>query len=124
MRERVRKLVRVRACVTATACRYIELGKALRNYENDKHAAWRSMSEDLALELLKLPVLRVDDAGDMLVNFPPGLLELIREAKCLDKMGFSVGETVMNIALREQQYITLQVTSCTKLGMNREGNGH
>ena len=53
-------------------------------------------------------MLRYDDKGDIVVNFPPGLLELIREAKCLDKLGFTVGEMVMNIALREQQYITLQ----------------
>jgi len=90
-----------------TIRKYIELGKALRNYENDRHAVWRAKSEPEAIELLKMPVLRIDDGGDIAVNFPGGLLELMREAKCLDKMGFSVGETVLNIALREQQYILL-----------------
>ena len=90
-----------------TIRKYIELGKALRNYENDQHAAWRDKSEQEAIELLKMPVLRIDPDGEVAVNFPAGLLELMREAKCLDKMGFSIGKTVLNIALREQQYIML-----------------
>ena len=93
-----------------------------------------------------MPILRLDDTGEITVNFPAGLLALMREAKCLDKvidrggsgcgdgemvafcsvcwciamlscganlfrgagqMGFSVGQTVLNIALREHQYIML-----------------
>ena len=90
-----------------TVKKYVELGKSLRRYENDLHANWRTRSEQQALELLKQPVLCIDNAGNICVNFPPELLELMRETKCLDKMGFSVGETVLNIALREQQYIML-----------------
>jgi len=88
-----------------TIRKYIELGKGLRNYENDLHAVWLNKSEDDAIVLLKMPVLRIDEDGEVSVNFPAALLELMREAKCLDKMGFSIGKTVLNIALREQQYI-------------------
>ena len=36
---------------------------------------------------------------EMCVNFPPELNELIDEVKILDRLGFSVGETALNVAL-------------------------
>ncbi|EKX52600.1 hypothetical protein GUITHDRAFT_157080 [Guillardia theta CCMP2712] len=91
----------------ATIRQYIDLGKTLRNYENELHSNWKAKSEAEANELLRCLILRKDEDGEMQVNFPNELLTLMREAKCLDKMGYSVGETVMNIALREAKYLQL-----------------
>eukprot|EP00702_Spironucleus_salmonicida_P008256 EST49547.1 Dynein heavy chain [Spironucleus salmonicida] len=41
---------------------------------------------------------------EMCVNFPPELNELIDEVKILDRLGFSVGETALNVALQKQKY--------------------
>ena len=40
----------------------------------------------------------------MCVNFPSELNELIDEVKILDRLGFSVGETALNVALQKQKY--------------------
>ena len=39
-----------------TIRKYIDLGKALRNYENEQHAGWLRTSEQEAVDLLKMPV--------------------------------------------------------------------
>ena len=36
---------------------------------------------------------------EICVNFPPQLNELIDEVKILDRLGFDVGETALNVAL-------------------------
>jgi hypothetical protein len=42
-------------------------------------------------------------AERLAINFEPALLRLIREAKYLDQLGFSVPEVVVNTALQERR---------------------
>lgn len=39
----------------------------------------------------------------VVVNFPPGLLQLMREAKYLDQLGCAVPQLAVNLALQEGQ---------------------
>ena len=41
---------------------------------------------------------------EICVNFPTQLNELIDEVKILDRLGFDVGETALNVALQKQKY--------------------
>ena len=41
--------------------------------------------------------------GRVVVNFPPALLRLMREAKYLDQLGFAVPQLAVNLALQEGQ---------------------
>ncbi|CAL6054637.1 Dynein_heavy chain [Hexamita inflata] len=41
---------------------------------------------------------------EMCVNFPTSLNKLIDEVKILDRLGFDVGETALNVALQKQKY--------------------
>ena len=58
------------------------------------------------MECLKQPILRFDeeDKGKIVVNFDPQLVVLIRESKYLDRMGFAVPETALNVTLQEDKY--------------------
>ncbi len=91
----------------ATTRQYIELGKTLRNFEQGLHAEWKAQTEAEATELLKQPVLKETEDGQIVINFPEKLLQAMREAKCLDKMGYSVGETALIVALQENKYLQL-----------------
>ena len=41
------------------------------------------------------------------VNFSPKLTMLIRESKYLDRMGFEIPETALNVTLQESKYVGL-----------------
>ena len=41
---------------------------------------------------------------EITVNFPQKLNELIDEVKILDRLGYDVGETALNVALQKQKY--------------------
>ena len=48
------------------------------------------------MECLKQPIFRAEDDGKIVVNFDKELVVLIRESKCLDRMGF-VAETALGM---------------------------
>jgi dynein heavy chain len=43
----------------------------------------------------------------IVVNFAPELKEMIRETKYLDRMGLSIPEVALNVALQEKKYYNL-----------------
>ena len=113
--------------------KYILLCKKLeRDYENIKFEQWKNQNTEKAIKLLKNMVLinkldkkklkpkkglNVDDEQhirnsrkqdvdrDYIVNFSPELKVIIREAQYLDKIGKDVPQTIINIALQENNYI-------------------
>lgn len=55
-------------------------------------------------EAIKLPPGTIAAGGKIVVNFDPELTTLIRESKYLDRMGFPVPETALNVTLQEDKY--------------------
>ncbi len=48
--------------------------------------------------------LKLSPAGRVEVNFHSDLVQIIRETRYLDRMGFSIPEIALNIALQEAKY--------------------
>ncbi|KAI8814786.1 dynein heavy chain and region D6 of dynein motor-domain-containing protein [Cladochytrium replicatum] len=117
----------------AVTRKYLTVAKSMREFEDQLYTTWCSSVEYNSLNLLKTHILvrefvqanpstqaagviattgfggtsvgRVPNVVERLqVNFKPELKELIKETKYLDKMGFSVPEASMNVALQEEKY--------------------
>ena len=92
------------------------MSKAIRHYEQGKFEEWRETVNAKAMSLLKQPIFKAvkdgvevpperrDGTETTLVNFDAELSMLIRESKYLDRMGFAVPETALNVTLQEDKY--------------------
>ena len=85
---------------------YISFAKAVMHYENELFQKWSESVEASAMHNLKQTILRKDADGSVYVNFHPDLRRLISETRYLDRMGFTIPETALNIALQEEKYHT------------------
>lgn len=83
---------------------YVALGKSMREFENRLYKAWVATIDPLALSLLKRPILKSPESGKLVVNFGQELVQLIRETKYLDRLGFTVPEVALNVALQEEKF--------------------
>ena len=96
---------------------FVTVSKAIRHYEQGKFEEWRETVNAKAMSLLKQPIFksvskdgaevppeRRDGTETTLVNFDSELTTLIRESKYLDRMGFAVPETALNVTLQEDKY--------------------
>lgn len=93
-------------------------------YEKSRFAAWDATVDAAVTAGLQQPLLchqpaapGVDSSshpgsgqagsdgsgGAVAINFPPALLRLMREAKYLDQMGYTVPQLAVNLALQEGQ---------------------
>ena len=85
--------------------KFITVSKAIRRYEKGKFDEWKETVNKRAMECLKQPIFRTDEkSGAIVVNFDEALVVLIRESKYLDRMGFAVPETALNVTLQEDKY--------------------
>eukprot|EP00976_Prorocentrum_cordatum_P038943 792420-Prorocentrum_minimum.AAC.1 len=53
---------------------------------------------------LKQAIVRKEPGGMIVVNFHEDLTRLIRETRYLDRMGFVIPETALNVTLQEEKY--------------------
>ena len=95
---------------------FVSVSKAIRHYEQGKFEEWRETVNAKAMSLLKQPIFKAvkggaevpperrDGTETTLVNFDSELTTLIRESKYLDRMGFAVPETALNVTLQEDKY--------------------
>ena len=95
---------------------FVAVSKAIRHYEQGKFEEWRETVNAKAMSLLKQPIFKAvkdgvevpperrDGTETTLVNFDAELSILIRESKYLDRMGFAVPETALNVTLQEDKY--------------------
>lgn len=56
------------------------------------------------MEHLKQPIIQRDADGAISANFHPDLTRLIRETRYLDRMGFTIPDTALNVTLQEEKY--------------------
>ena len=83
---------------------FLSFAKSLMHYENDLFQKWSESVETTAMHNLKQPILSRGEDGSVFVNFHPDLHRLISETRYLDRMGFTVPETALNITLQEEKY--------------------
>ncbi|CAE7456979.1 ODA2 [Symbiodinium sp. CCMP2592] len=105
---------------------YNKMAKTLVEFEIVWHQAWVSSIETTkaglnATLLTKLP----EDQKSYYVNFDPEILQLIRETKCLDRMGHvEIPESARMLLLQEENFRNrIGTTELHALGMANEPNG-
>jgi dynein heavy chain, axonemal len=83
---------------------YVTVGRMVREFENGLFEGWKLRVEDAVVLHMKNPILR-EENKKIVVNFSKDLQAVIREAKYLDRMGLTVPENALNVALQEEKYI-------------------
>ena len=84
--------------------KYVALAKEMKVYEDEKFDIWQKYACNIVGDLLKEPVLCVDENTDQIeVNFKPALALIVKEAKYLDKAGFRLPEAILNITLQDRK---------------------
>eukprot|EP00210_Caulerpa_lentillifera_P005286 g5050.t1 len=85
--------------------KYMSFARMVLLYEKKKLKNWQTTSDGICLESLKLPILKKEqERGAVEVNFPSKMNTLIKEASCLDKMGFELSEITLNVALQSHKF--------------------
>ena len=84
--------------------KYIELARAMMNYEREHFTTWADAVDLNTMAHLKQPIIRRAADGTVEVNFHTDLTRLIRETRYLDRMGFHIPETALNVSLQEDKY--------------------
>lgn len=104
----------------AVTRKYLTVGKSMREYEEQLYIHWCQNVEQTSLQHLKSHILQGASSGfiaagaaapavssipdSVIVNFRSELRDIIKEAKYLDKLGFAIPESALNIALQEEKY--------------------
>lgn len=84
---------------------YKQFAKKLDEFEKHKFEEWSSNINEKAISFLKKKILTCNGRDNYEVNFSPEFRTLISEAKHLDRMGFTLPKTILNIALQEKEYL-------------------
>eukprot|EP00736_Rhodelphis_marinus_P009344 Rmarinus@m.3249 len=90
----------------AVSKKYLKVARAMRDFEVGLFHDWKEAVENAAIQHLKAPLLRRTSEGKLDVNFHPELTKLIRETKYLDRLGFTIPETALNVTLQWDKYHT------------------
>lgn len=103
---------------------YLEFARAVDSYSNDLYRDWESNVALVTVEKLRQPVLRsiasyqvqtkqekekdgpvaVLPPPPYRVNFPHELKMIMKESRYLDKLGFQIPESALNVTLQESKY--------------------
>jgi dynein heavy chain len=83
---------------------YKMFAKQLDAYEKSRFDEWEKKINEKAMNFLKKKILIKKGHNHFEVNFSNEFRVLINEAKYLDKMGYKLSKTILNIALQEKEY--------------------
>lgn len=84
--------------------KYLDLAKDIDEYTKRQFTDWQKEIMGLATENLKQKIL-TPEGGKYRVNFSEQFKLLIKEAKHLEKMGYPISKTIINISLQEKEYL-------------------
>ena len=85
--------------------KFHDLARRMQEFETKIFTAWESSVDRDTIEFLKQPVIKRDiDDGRYSVNFNPHLNSIMQEAKYLDRLGFNIPDSAVNVALQEDKY--------------------
>ena len=83
---------------------YNNLGKQLTVYEMWYYQNWTAEIEKSKAALQATLIVRSEDTKHLFVNFDIEIMQLIREAKCLDRFGVGIPESARIILLQEEKF--------------------
>lgn len=83
---------------------YNKVARALIEYETLWHHAWCKSIEAAKSGLQATLIIRHPRSGMLFVNFDREILQLIREAKFLQRMGIDVPESARMVLLQEEKF--------------------
>ena len=83
---------------------YNALARTLVAYEVLWYTAWADSVETAKAGLQATLIIRHPEDGRLYVNFDSEILQLVREAKCLDRMGIEIPEAAKVVLLQEAKY--------------------
>ena len=90
---------------------YNKVARTLVAFEYLWYRAWVDSVETAKAGLQATLVIRHPEDGRLYVNFDHEILQLIREAKCLDRMGIEVPEGARIVLLQDHHYNNLELTA-------------
>ncbi|KAF4132123.1 Dynein heavy chain C-terminal domain [Phytophthora infestans] len=83
---------------------YNKVARTLVAFEYLWYEAWCRSVENARAGLHATLIIRHPDTGRLFVNFDKEILQLIREARCLDRMGIEVPENARMVMLQEDKF--------------------
>ncbi|KAG2510575.1 hypothetical protein BBO99_00008735 [Phytophthora kernoviae] len=83
---------------------YNKVARTLVAFEYLWYEAWCRSVESARAGLHATLIIRHLDTGRLFVNFDKEILQLIREARCLDRMGIEVPENARMVMLQEDKF--------------------
>lgn len=83
---------------------YNKVARTLVAFEYLWYQAWADGIDTAKAGLQATLIIRHPDSGRLYVNMDPEILQLIREAKCLDRMGVDVPDAARMVMLQEERY--------------------
>ncbi|KAL7690391.1 putative AAA+ ATPase domain, dynein heavy chain region D6 P-loop domain-containing protein [Plasmopara halstedii] len=83
---------------------YNKVARTLVAFEYLWYEAWCRSVENARAALHATLIIRDSNTGRYYVNFDKGILQLIREARCLDRIGIEVPENARMVMLQEDKF--------------------
>lgn len=83
---------------------YNKIAKTLVAFEYLWYQAWVQSIEQAKAGLQATLIIRHPDDSKLYVNFDPEILQLIREAKCLDRLGIQVPDGARIVLYQEEKF--------------------
>jgi dynein heavy chain len=83
---------------------YNKVARALIEYETLWHHAWCKSIEAAKAGLQSSLIVRHPKSGRLFVNFDREILQLIRETKCMQRIGIEVPESAKMVLLQEEKF--------------------
>ena len=83
---------------------YKALAKMIDTYQKEEYNQWLAKVNEEAMKHLRKEILARKRDCDYEVTFSDKFKELIKEVKHLEKMGYKVPRTIVNISLQEKEY--------------------
>lgn len=83
---------------------YNKVAKTLIAFEFLWYKAWLQSIEQAKIGLQATLIIRHPDDGKLYVNFDKEILQLIRESKCLDRMGVEIPESAKIVLFQEAKF--------------------
>ncbi|KAJ0399007.1 hypothetical protein P43SY_008327 [Pythium insidiosum] len=85
---------------------YNKVARTLVAFEYIWYQAWVQYIDTAKAGLQATLIIRHPEDGKLYVNFDPEILQLLREAKCLDRMGIEIPEAAKIVLLQEEKFKT------------------
>lgn len=97
---------------------YNKLARALIEFEILWYKSWYNVVEETKTGL-HATLLVADAQGQLYVNFDFNIIQLIKETKYMQRLGFDIPEPLMNVCLKETYYKNLHTSLSSILASKR-----